>query len=125
MKALLLELDENGFKKRKGEEFLGPVITGRCLKKITQMFTTGKTCCAFKKWMEDFKDIKHSGLLKHKVAVRAHTNITSPCQKGLYVRKYTPVPRLCVWKFFHSRQQESGSRLPSGPEDPAEFGYSD
>jgi len=27
MKALLLELDENGLKKKKG--FLGPVITGR------------------------------------------------------------------------------------------------
>lgn len=58
---------------KKGKEFLGPVITGRRLKKITQMFTTGKTCCAFKKWMEDFKDIKHSGLLKHKITVR--TNI--------------------------------------------------
>lgn len=63
MKALLLEVDENGFKKKK--RFLGPVITRKSLKKITQMFTTGKTCCAFMKWMESFKDIRHSDLLKH------------------------------------------------------------
>lgn len=87
-------------KKKKGKEFPGPVITGRRLKKITQMFTTGKTCCAFKKWMEDFRDIKLAGLLKHKISVRAPANITAPCRKGLYMCKHTPVPRVCVWKFF-------------------------
>lgn len=47
MKALLLELDENGLKKKKKkkEGFLGPVITGKSLKKLTQMFTEGKPHC--------------------------------------------------------------------------------
>lgn len=59
MKALLLELDENGLKKKrkikKEGDVLGPVITRKSLKKLTQIFTKGKTCCALRKRMDNIK----------------------------------------------------------------------
>lgn len=58
MKALLLELDENGLKKKKKKEegdVLGPVITRKSLKKLAQVFAKGKACCMLRKRMENIK----------------------------------------------------------------------
>lgn len=83
------------------------------------MFTEGKTRCTLMKWMENFKGMGLSDLLKDKIIIRVPKNITSPqkgaawvwisCVEGL-------LQRAAAW-------QGSGCRLASG--GPVEFRYSD
>lgn len=80
MKALLLELDENGLKKKNKEgDVLGRVITRKSLKKLTQILTKGKSCLG-KEWRISRHGL--SDLLKEKIITRAPKNTTSPSQRG-------------------------------------------
>lgn len=86
------------------------------------MFTEGKICCTLMKWMENFKGMGLSDLLKDKIIIRAPKNITSPSQKGA-----AWVWTLCMEGLLQraAAWQGCGCRLTSGPGDPVEFRYPD
>lgn len=117
MKGFLLELDKNGLEKPKnwGEgvedgKVLGPVITGETFKKLTQMFNEGKACCTFMKWMENFKGIGLSDLLKEKLIISSSEYLKISLH---YLRKEPLESGFYVWKVFcgmllHGRDVNGG-----------------
>lgn len=103
-------------KKKKEGDVLGPVITRKSLKKLTQIFTKGKTCCALRKRMDNIK--------AWAVWLAERENHYQSTQK--YHFTISERRRLSLDLYMEGLLlQGCGWRLASGPGGPAEFTYTD